>query len=50
MNPLARFLEVEICPHSHDRFVEKGWKQHEQYCLCDCSYCTERKMRKEHEK
>ena len=45
---LEKFQETEICPKQHDRYVKEGkWQSHVVYCVCDCSYCQEAKLRKE---
>lgn len=49
MKAVERFVETEICPVNHDRYVKEGhWQSHTVYCMCSCSYCQEQRLRKEY--
>jgi hypothetical protein len=52
LGQVEKFMETDICPKLHDRYVKTGkWESHILYCVCDCSYCQEAKLRSEyHEK
>jgi len=38
-------LSREICPYLHDKYAERGWKDHLVFCTCNCSYCEEGRLR-----
>lgn len=34
------------CPKRHNDFVQNGgWKSHTTFCMCNCSYCQEARLR-----
>jgi hypothetical protein len=39
------FLAKDTCPYLHDKYANRGWADHLLYCVCNCSYCEESRLR-----